>query len=247
MQPILLQDYGTDVFDIKEALNRLNDLEKHVDGDTILGPNGPSWEGPERATRLYIDPSKITLAQSEKPGTLRVRHRFEIAGSNKVKIDSEQKARQMLEFTIEQIRCALTLNTGLRMGRHSSPNVLDIHEVSQALANAAETVIRHINPNWAPQQSVEIFLPGLKYPGRVVSEHGKKKLFSAPLEKAILDKLKPALMFQINNSTREIVPVTIKSYSRATPDPLQALEAWQTIGFDAGSNCFLKAALKSAK
>ena len=87
----------------------------------------------------------------------------------------------------------------------------------------------------------------MKYPGRIVTEHGKKKLFSAPLEKAILAKLKPALMFQIKNFAREIVPVTVTSSVSKTFDTLDALEAWKVIGFDPGGNCFLKAALKSAK
>lgn len=247
MQPMLFQDYETDLFDVKAALDRLNDLEKHAHGDFELGPNGPIWKGSKRITRLFVDPSKITLYQSENDGRSNLNHRFEIAGSNKTKIDDELKGREMLEFTIEQIKTALNLQTGLQMGRHSDPNALDIIETGNALANAAETVIRHINPEWNSRQSVEVFLPGLEYPGRIASVHGKKKLFSAPLEKAILAKLKPALKFQVNGTCREIVPVSITSSSPGTPDPMQALEAWKVIGFDPGRDSFLKAALKPHK
>lgn len=243
----IAQDYETDDFDIKEALNRLDDLERHIGGCAILGENGPHWQGSERVTRLFVDPSKITISQSHKARDFKINHRFEIAGSNKGKIDNEQKAQEMLEFAIEQVRSALTLKGGLPMGMHSSPEVSDIIQTAGEIANAAETIIRHVNPEWGRRQSVEVFLPGLKYPGRVVSEHGKKKLFSAPLEKAILAKLKPALKFQVNGTSREIVPVSITSRSRGTPDPMQALEAWEVIGFDPGGDSFLKAALKSHK
>jgi len=241
-QTILLLDYYADRYDLMDMSRRLDELERNFQDSKVAKQNFTTWEANGIRTVVWPEPSTISLSQNSTENL--TSHRFELSTRLPEKVVDEGSAKRVIRYAIDELRKTLLLP--VYPSHHFARHHLNTESRSMALrvADAVETVVRHANPKWAPHQKIEIYLPFLQYPGRIVAKEGKGKIFAAKVEREILAKCEKACQFNIADGQRRISPVVIPSTGLPTEIPtLDAMEAWKFIGFDPGPDPFLKAAL----